>query len=419
MSDIFSGRYELPLAAPADDFEYEPTRAPRRGGGIARKLLLVGLALAVGLLAPYLVERVQYASTRGALRAKAEVAEETLSKLAVDAELVKLSDTSRAFRLVAQRVEPCVVHIDTEQFAPPRDAAFEFGEPFQRGPRVNPARGQGSGVIIDPAGYILTNYHVVENASSINVRLTDQRQTTAQIIGFDELTDLAVLKIGLGDLVAAQWGDSRALEVGDWVLAVGNPYGLDRTVTSGIISAKHRDGVVGHGPHKNFLQTDAAVNPGNSGGPLLNIQGEVVGITTAIVGRAYQGISFAVPSEIAKDVFERLKSEGSITRGWLGVELADLTPALQQQLGIGDVKGALISGVRANTPAASAGLAAGDVVIEWNGEPVHDRNDLMLRVAAETVGAKATLKLLREAQEVQIPVTIGRRPSLDELRANP
>jgi serine protease Do len=391
---------EQPLPRPPS-----PAR-PRLGG-----LIFLAIVLALVFGGPTLAYRIEYELTRGQLQARSEHAAAELSELDKKAELVKLSDTSRAFRLVAERIEPCVVHIDTEQVARERGGnnAFDefFGIPNGREYREI---GQGSGVIVDSAGYILTNYHVIQGASRVDVRLSDGRTINeVTLVGSDVLTDLAVLKINATGLPSATFGDSKQLEVGDWVLAVGNPYGLDRTVTAGIVSAKQRRALAENSAYQNFLQTDAAVNPGNSGGPLVNIKGEVIGITTAIVGKAYQGISFAIPTEVVTDVYKNLKERGSVPRGYLGVGLQELTPDLARKLKLGDLEGVLISGVQPDSPAAKAGLEPGDVVTEFNGEKVHEPTELRLLVAAVKPDSTIKLKIIRDSQERTLDVVIGAR----------
>lgn len=379
------------------------------------RLLWILALLCLALVLPRLAEKVQYSLTRGQLRAKADQATEELARLGNHEELVKLADTSKAFRLVARRIEPSVVHIDTTQEVQigRKAASDEWGFLFPPGRRRFEAQGQGSGVVIDAEnGYVLTNYHVVQNARRVEVHLSDGRTVDNEkidIVGFDMLTDLAVLRLHMSDLIAATWGDSHELEVGDWVLAVGNPYGLDRTVTCGIVSATQRRGF-GHGIYQNFLQTDAAVNPGNSGGPLLNIRGELVGITTAIVGEAYQGISFAIPSEVAKDVYERLKEKGRVARGWLGVAPEDVQADVAAKLQLGTQRGALVTHVVRGSPAEIAGVQRGDVIIEWNGQKVKNKTDLPLLVAATEIGSTAKMKILRDGKPLELSVRIAERP---------
>lgn len=392
------------MANAAPTPSYPPPR-PRFAGLLFALLLLVVL-----VFGPHLAENIQYALTRGELRAKAEQATAELDELGKKAELVKLSDTSRAFRLVAERVEPSVVHIDTEQVGKAQPASV-FDEFFGIPRGSYREIGQGSGVIVDSKeGYILTNYHVIQNASRIEVGLSDGRVIDdVTVIGSDVLTDLAVLKINAERLIGAEFGDSKALEVGDWVLAVGNPYGLDRTVTCGIVSAKQRRALAENTAYQDFLQTDAAVNPGNSGGPLVNISGKVVGITTAIVGKAYQGISFAIPTHIATDVYKQLISRGGVARGYLGVGLQELTPEIARQLHLGHVEGVLVTGVQPGSPADKAGLEPGDVITEWNGERVRETSELRLLVAGSKIGAKVSIKVVRDGKTHEFPVTITER----------
>jgi Do/DeqQ family serine protease len=377
------------------------------------RLLWILAVLCLALVLPRLVGEIQYSLTRAELRAKADQASEELSRLDQKAELVKLADTSKAFRLVAQRIEPSVVHIDTTQHVQLRRNASSDEWGFQFGPRRFEAQGQGSGVVVDAEnGYVLTNLHVVQNAERVQVKLSDGRTITddnIEVVGSDVLTDLAVLRLHAGDLTAATWGDSHKLEVGDWVLAVGNPYGLDRTVTCGIVSATQRRGL-GHG-YQSFLQTDAAVNPGNSGGPLVNIQGELIGITTAIVGEAYQGISFAIPSEIAKDVYERLKEHGRVARGWLGVALDEITPDVAAQLHLSGQRGALVTEVVPGSPAEKAGVQEGDLIVEWNGQKINEKAEVPLLVGSTEIGSTAKMKVIRGGNPIELSVTITERPA--------
>jgi serine protease Do len=268
--------------------------------------------------------------------------------------------------------------------------------------------GQGSGVIVDSTGYIVTNNHVVEGAQQIEVHLSDGRKRQADVIGTDPLTDIAVLKIDADSLIAAEWGDSDKLEVGALVWAIGNPFGLDRSVTMGIISAKGRPG---QNPFQNYLQTDAAVNPGNSGGPLVNIEGKIVGINTAIVGPSYQGVSFSIPSNEARKVYDRLRTEGKVARGWLGVALAQLTPELAKQLGLRQLRGALVQDVVRGAPAEKAGIEPGDVVVEWNGIAVDNSMMLSPLVAATKIGSSVPATIIRDGKSMEIKVTVEERPA--------
>jgi serine protease Do len=415
----FSTPQQFPAPAP---FPTPPSSSKRLSW-----LTLVLALLCLGLVAPHLAEQVQYSMTRGQLRAQSESAAEQLAMLDENVELVKLSDTSRAFRLVAKRIGPSVVHIDVEhpveRTNPMAWDDFGFRVPpghLREHPREQ-AQGQGSGVIVDAKeGYVLTNDHVVHGADSIQVKLSDGRTIDREhvhVVGYDELTDMALLKLDADGLVQAEWGDSEQLEVGDWVLAVGNPYGLDRTVTSGIVSAKERRGFSDTANvYRNFLQTDAAVNPGNSGGPLANIRGELVGITTAIVGRSFQGISFSIPSQVAKEVYEQLRTKGTVERGWLGVVFDELTPDLAKRLEVPGPSGVLVKDVLPGQPAAAAGLQPGDVIVEWNGKEVADRDELQQMVAGTPIGSKVAAVVVRDGQRTTLEVTVGRRPSPEELR---
>jgi len=357
-------------------------------------LMFVLVILIALLIMPSVAERVQFALTRGEQRAKAEVARE---------QLAEMPNAVNRFRLVAQSIEPSVVGIDTVRLVGGRSLGDEwlgFG-----------ARGEGSGVIVDEAGYIVTNFHVIARAAEVKVRLSDGRTiSNVRIIGADPLTDLAVLKIDAGQLVAAPWGDSDALEVGDEVVAVGNPFGLARTVTAGIVSAKDRRAVTSQGLHE-FLQTDAAVNPGNSGGPLLNLKGEVVGINTAIYGRTYQGISFAIPSRLAREVYEKLKTTGQIERGWLGVEMDELTEAAAERLGLRELRGVVVHRVLPDSPAERAGIQVGDVILEWDGQEIGDPLDLRRAVARAKIGSRVDVLLIRHGRERVFTVEVGRRPA--------
>jgi len=253
---------------------------------------------------------------------------------------------------------------------------------------------------------------VVDQASRVDVELSDGRTVeNVRVVGADPYTDLALLKIDAGPLVAAAWGDSDQLEVGDEVLAVGNPFGLARTVTAGIISAKDRSTETRAGFHE-FLQTDAAVNPGNSGGPLLNLKGEVVGINTAIVGDTYRGVSFAIPSRLAREVYEKLVAAGKIPRGWLGVEMAmhDLTEDEARDLGLDEVRGVVVHRVVADSPAEQAGIQAQDVIVEWNGLEISSPVDLSRAVARTNVGSEAAVVLIRRGRQRELIVEVGERP---------
>ena len=266
----------------------------------------------------------------------------------------------------------------------------------------------GSGVIVSPDGYIITNNHVVDGASELTVTLPDKREFKAKIVGADPKTDLAVIKIDASNLPHVRWGDSSKLQVGEYVLAVGNPFGLNSTVTLGIVSALGR-GHMGITQYEDFIQTDAAINPGNSGGALINTAGELVGINTAIISQTggYQGVGFAVPASMAKPVFESIVKTGKVVRGHLGVAIQDLTQDLAKSFGLKQAKGALVSSVAEDSPAQRAGLKQGDVIVAYQGKPVEDAAALQREVTHTPVNTKATLKIIRDGREQEVTVTIG------------
>jgi serine protease Do len=282
-----------------------------------------------------------------------------------------------------------------------------FGRYFQGNPSPAPEqRGVGSGFIMSRDGYIVTNNHVVEDADQIKVKLANGKEYDAKVIGRDPKTDLALVKIdGVSDLHALPMGNSDDLKVGSWVVAIGSPFGLEQTVTAGIVSAKGR--VIGSGPYDNFIQTDASINPGNSGGPLINTKGEVVGINTAIVAEG-KGIGFAIPINMAKDIAPQLQEKGHVTRGWLGVSIQEMTPELAKSLGLKeDSKGALVAQVVPGSPAEKAGIAQGDVIVEFGGKAVAESKDLPQMVASTAVGKSVDVKLLRDGKALDRQVKIS------------
>jgi serine protease Do len=288
---------------------------------------------------------------------------------------------------------------------PLRDFRDFFDKFFGEMPKSYKARSLGSGFIIDPKGYVVTNNHVVEGADKIKVILVGGKEYQATVKGRDPKTDLALIQIvnPPAEVPFLKMGDSDAIQVGDWVLAVGNPFGLGHTVTQGIISAKGR--VIGAGPYDNFLQTDASINPGNSGGPLLNLKGEVIGINTAILASG-QGIGFATPSNIAKSIIPQLESKGKVVRGMIGVQVQNVTPELAKSFGMSEPKGALVAQINPDSPADKAGIQRGDIIIEFNGHPINEMNELPRMVADTAPGSKATLKVLREGKEKTLSLTI-------------
>ena len=329
-----------------------------------------------------------------------------------------------AFTAVAEKVRPAVVNIGTVQVArerkPPAPSPFaddplfkDFFEHFfgrgGQGPRGEFRQPSlGSGVIIDKRGDILTNFHVVKGADGITVRLSSKREYRGQIVGTDAKTDLAVVRFQPdGDLAVATLGNSDTLKVGEWAIAIGNPFGLDQTVTVGVISATGRSDV-GIATYENFIQTDASINPGNSGGPLVNLRGEVVGINTAIVASG-QGIGFAIPVNMVKRVIAQLVERGKVTRGWLGVSVQPLTDELAKSLGVGKT-GAVVGRVYPQSPAAAAGIQQSDVIVAYDGTPVEDYHHLQ-RLAAETeVGKRVALDVIRKRAKQTVQVTIAEAP---------
>jgi serine protease Do len=328
----------------------------------------------------------------------------------------------------AKAAAPAVVNISTTQkvrvrrrrpFGMPFGGEDPFEEFFRHFfPEPPRTRSLGSGFVISPDGYIVTNNHVVEGAETITVRLSDSVEYEAQIIGTDDKTDLALIKIdSKKPLATAKFGRSADLEVGDWVVAIGNPFGLEQTVTAGIVSAKGR--VIGQGPYDNFIQTDASINPGNSGGPLVNLKGQVVGINTAIFSRTGGniGIGFAIPIDMAKGVIEQLKEKGKVTRGWLGVAIQRVTPELAKSFGLDEPRGALVAEVTKGGPAEGAGIERGDVIIEFNGQKVKDSHELPAMVANTPVGTHVTVKVLRAGKEKTFELNLGELPSRLTARA--
>jgi serine protease Do len=348
------------------------------------------------------------------------------------------SSTARAevsfangFAPVAKAVLPAVVNIassktvhssDSGTVSPfSNDPFFRqfFGDEFSkqlRVPRDQRERSLGSGVIVKPAGYILTNNHVVDGATNIKVTLSDNREFTAKVVGTDPRADVAVLKIDANDLPVLALGDSSKMEVGDFVLAVGNPFGVGRTMTMGIISATGR-GNLGIEDYEDFIQTDAAINPGNSGGALVNVQGELIGINTAIVtagGSGNQGVGFAVPINMARQEMEQIFKHGKVIRGWLGVEAQPVTPEIAKAFGIRDSRGALVSDATPNGPAAKGGIERGDVIVGLRGIQVEDGRQLSLRISQTDPGTRVKLELLRDGKPREIAVTLGELPAKQE-----
>jgi serine protease Do len=336
---------------------------------------------------------------------------------------VQMPPQGGTFASIADAIKPAVININTVSRAagPQGRTPFEeyFGEEFFRRffgevPERIPQRSLGSGVIVDPTGIALTNAHVVDKATEIEIVTLDGGKHRAKVIGLDKKTDLAVLKLddGKATFKYARLGDSDRIQVGDWVLAVGSPFGLQATVTAGIISAKARQ--LDQGPFDDFLQTDAAINPGNSGGPLVNMQGEVIGINTAIVAGG-SGIGFAIPSNMARKIYTELRDKGRVTRGWLGVSIQPLTPELARSFGSKDSKGVLINEVMPESPAAKAGLKPGDILLEFEGRPMEGPGDLQRAVGFFSPDRSAKVKIWRDQVEKTIEIKVGQAP--DERQA--
>ncbi len=331
-----------------------------------------------------------------------------------------------SFADLVERLKPTVVNIQVTIVR--KSAPFGMRRPFGRRndpfeeffrrffgdqpPREFRNRAIGSGFIISPDGYLVTNNHVVRNATAIKVKLHSGEEFTAKLIGRDPKTDLALLKIEPKKaLPFTKFGDSDALRVGDWVVAIGNPFGLSHTVTAGIVSAKGR--VIGQGPYDDFIQTDASINQGNSGGPLFNTRGVVVGINTAISARG-AGIGFAIPANMAKTLIDQLRETGSIVRGFLGVRIQNLNPKLAKRFGVAKAEGALVSNVNQDSPASRAGIKRGDVIIEFDGKRIRTTGDLVRGVGNTSVGKSVEMRVLRDGREVTLAVKVG---ELSEERA--
>lgn len=332
------------------------------------------------------------------------------------------ADRPDSFADQVERLSPAVVNISTTtiisdgpgmdmpQF-PPGSPFEDFFKNFGDNNRQRRASSLGSGFIIDDAGIVVTNFHVIENAEEITVILADEQSFTAEVLGKDQETDIAVLKIDPGDteLTAVSFGNSDDLRVGDWVLAIGNPFGLGGTVTAGIVSARGRD--IGNGPYDDYIQTDASINRGNSGGPLFNVAGDVIGINTAIFSQSggSVGIGFAISSNLAKRVTGQLAEFGTTRRGWLGVFIQEVTPDIAETLGLDKAEGALVSSVNENSPADEAGLEPGDVIQRFDGKPIVKMRDLPRVVAETEVGSEAEVYLFRGGEPMTLSVVLGER----------
>ncbi len=423
--------------------ESHETRRRRSGAGrvVALALGLTGILIAlVVAVGPYATEaQVVPASSAQAQTERDERDEPTPVQAAgrltpaenhVDAdELPGVTALSKAFARVAEELEPAVVNIFTEGGSertlgqPPSGSPFdEFFERFFRDQPPQRRRSLGSGVIVDPRGYVITNNHVIENAEEIEVQFSDERRFPAEVVGTDPATDLAVLRIRSdSDITFAYvgFGSSEDVVVGEWVLAMGNPFGFGHTVTAGIISAKGR--LIGQGSYDDFIQTDAAINPGNSGGPLVNMRAEVIGINSNIISNSggSMGIGFAIPSDLTRKVYEQLISDGKVTRGWLGVSIQNLSPELARSFGLEGEKGALVSELLGNdSPAAKAGLQAGDIIVEFNGVSVESNSHLVHLVADVRPGQSVPVKYFRKGELRTGEVKMALRTIDTDVRAS-
>ncbi|HVB29487.1 MAG TPA: DegQ family serine endoprotease [Terriglobia bacterium] len=347
-------------------------------------------------------------------------------------EINQLEQMNKAYERIAKAVTPAVVYISTTQVMKVQESPFSADPFFRRFfgnmpggvPQKQILHALGSGVLVSPEGYIVTNNHVIEHASDIEVMLSDKRNFKAKVIGADKLTDIAVIKIDAANLPVAAWGNSEDLHVGDIVMAFGNPFGQNFSVTRGAVSALGRSGIESQGL-ENFIQTDAAINPGNSGGPLVNVKGQVVGINTAILSGnsgpggegSFLGIGFAIPSNTVKHVMEDLIKTGKVSRGYLGVEVGNLTPGLAKEFNVPDTSGAFVQNVEPGGPAAKAGIQNGDVVRKYNGQTVPDNGTLTSMVTQTDPGTVVNLEILRNGKPMTLKLTLGERPT--NLAATP
>jgi S1-C subfamily serine protease len=370
----------------------------------ARLLTTTVALLAIIFGTPYLVQQIQYSLEYGRVIAKYDAA-------AIHIDNQSIKSISLASELVSYKVTPSVVHIHTSSTDPASRRNFQH--PFAQS-NLFPSRGQGSGVIVDADGYIITNRHVIQGAEIIFVQLHDKTEQIASVVGVDQLTDLALLKIERTLMPAIEWSTSPTTNVGTMVWAIGSPFGLERTLTFGIVSATRRTAKVGT-VYQEFLQTDVAINPGNSGGPLVNEHGELVGINTAIVGDAYQGISFAVPAHVVESVYERLRKSGIVSRGWLGLALEDVTAEHLTQRGMSKasmdpIQGTVITSFpQGPSPAKAAGLVAGDILITFNTTDILDTPHLIQLVGAHQNGEQVVITYIRDGDPQTVSCTLGLR----------
>lgn len=361
-------------------------------------LVLLG---AVRVIIPPMVESIRYSWYRGQLRAEYEMSGQRLQSVSLDS----LADVSQ---LVSQRVGPSVVHINSLQ------APSDTRHPFQL------LEGQGSGFVVSADGYILTNFHVIDTDSELRVTLSDGQQLTAEVVGVDPATDLALLKVPANNLLPVEWGNSDQVVVGSPVWAVGSPFGLRQTVTFGIISGKHRIDLSGtryestvraSTAYGDLMQSDVALNPGNSGGPLVDSTGKVIGVNAAILGESYRGISFSIPSNVAHRVFDQLLASGEVQRGWLGIQMSELAES-ERYDDEGHVRpGVLVQGFPrvGESPARQAGIRVGDIIVGFNDKQVMNRNELLRFIGESEIGSTVKLQILREGKVSPVDVILSRR----------
>ena len=414
----------------------QPTAASLLLSTFLSLVVVLVLLVALRFMLPSMLESSRYAWHRGQLRAEYEMAGQQLERISWEG-LNHISES------VAKRTNASVVHITMSAEANEQDIRFDETP----GPARRPKVGQGSGIVADALGHIITNYHVLDEGSQINVILADERTCVAQLVGFDKLTDLAVLKINADELFPITWGDSDCTEVGSPVWALGSPFGLAGSITFGILSSKHRLDLSGTSyedsirnpfpkiPKRNasarysdLMQSDVAVNPGNSGGPLVNGRGEMIGINTAIIGESYRGVSFSIPSNVVRNVFNQILETGKMRRGWIGVELARASHAtgapqpantvdFNDLIDIVDIaklprRGAVVSGLLNKSPAMLAGLRVGDLILEINGLKIKGVEELIFEIGKSPVGSEIAIAIDRDGESIAIPVIVGERPDL-------
>lgn len=385
-----------------------PSLMHMAGSTFISLMMVLVLLAAARWMVPSLVESLRYSWHSGQLRAEYEMSSQRLRNVSLDS----LSDVSQ---LVSQRLGASVVHVNLLR---DQESIDQYAKLLGNNNPNLRYEGQGSGFIIDSAGYILTNHHVIAESGRIEVTLSDGRQLPAEIVGFDAKTDLAVLRIRASGLLPIEWGESDSVVVGTPVWAVGSPYGLHQTVTFGIISGMHRldlrgtryqKNIYGEEAYGDLMQSDVAVNPGNSGGPLVNAMGQVVGVNAAILGESYRGISFSIPSKVAKRVAQSLIQTGEVVRGWLGVRMEELSYADRYSADGSINPGVRIIGFADPSPARDAGLQAGDVIVEFQSKPVTSQSGLMNMIGQCDAGSTADLTVKRDGETVQFKVTLGKR----------